>query len=178
MRSPCSTARRSSRCSLRSARMHRGGQVACLAGGRAACPPALLSSRPPTISLPRFPLLRSPAPSPSPHLFLFRLRLFFPACSTALRACGIIHSRARVVEWQTRRSQKPMPKGVWVQIPPRAPSFSERGGRFSPVSPTCSDLPPRPLRDAFAVAASGFFSCFSGVKSTANGSSDTFCFLK
>lgn len=30
---------------------------------------------------------------------------------------------ARVMERQTCRSQKPMPKGVWVRIPPRAPSL-------------------------------------------------------
>ena len=33
-------------------------------------------------------------------------------------------SLARVMERQTCRSQKPMPKGVWVRIPPRAPFTS------------------------------------------------------
>ena len=30
-------------------------------------------------------------------------------------------SNAEVVEWQTRRSQKPVPRGVRVQLPPSAP---------------------------------------------------------
>ena len=34
---------------------------------------------------------------------------------------GIINSSARVVEWQTRKHEGLVPKGLGVQLPPRAP---------------------------------------------------------
>ena len=40
-----------------------------------------------------------------------------------LRAQGTLN--ARVVEWQTRTFEGRMPKGMRVQVPPRAPFFTE-----------------------------------------------------
>lgn len=63
------------------------------------------------------------------------VRAFDGFFSTAHRVSAILRrcAYARVVERQTRRSQKPLPKGVRVQIPPRAPRNSKRlpRGRFS-----------------------------------------------
>jgi hypothetical protein len=40
-------------------------------------------------------------------------------------------TRARVVEWQTRTFEGRMPKGMRVQVPPRAPNLSGRLKEFS-----------------------------------------------
>ena len=46
-----------------------------------------------------------------------------PFVSTLFQRSAILQFCARVAERQTRRSQKPISKGVWVRIPPRAPFF-------------------------------------------------------
>lgn len=46
-----------------------------------------------------------------------------PFVSTLFQRSAILQFYARVAERQTRRSQKPISKGVWVRIPPRAPFF-------------------------------------------------------
>ena len=52
------------------------------------------------------------------------------------RASGIIHPCARVAEWQTRRSQKPLSKDVRVRLSPRAPFRMKKGRHRSvPASP-------------------------------------------
>lgn len=59
---------------------------------------------------------------------LSRARLAPNAVYFAVARC------ARVMERQTCRSQKPMPKGVWVRIPPRAP-FSAQSVACFCISP-------------------------------------------
>ncbi len=62
-------------------------------------------------------------PSAKPHAFTRKN----PKCHVArfslarIMLCGRIRRCARVTEWQTCRSQKPMWKHVWVRIPPRVP---------------------------------------------------------
>jgi hypothetical protein len=46
---------------------------------------------------------------------------------------------ARVAEWQTRSTQNRVPKGVWVQVPPRVPLNSHDLGS-SPKDAGTSDL--------------------------------------
>ena len=41
--------------------------------------------------------------------------------------CYTGQSLARVAEWQTRRSQKPLRQLVWVRVPPRAPLNAQGG---------------------------------------------------
>lgn len=50
-------------------------------------------------------------------LFARALKFRFALSGTS----GIIRFRARVAEWQTRRSQKPLSKDVRVRLSPRAP---------------------------------------------------------
>jgi hypothetical protein len=72
-----------------------------------------------------------------------RARPCFPAFLTKLasRAALCAHS-ARVVKWQTRTFEGRMPKGMGVQVPPRA--FLEQANRSGPA------LWPRYLRAALA----------------------------
>src|SRR5438270_1254670 len=49
-------------------------------------------------------------------------------------------SEARVVEWQTRTFEGRMPKGMRVQVPPRAPSCCLRGNPKSRVRYSMDDV--------------------------------------
>src|SRR5713226_7824632 len=60
-------------------------------------------------------------------------RLPNDTCQTTLSAANFARftrSKARVVEWQTRTFEGRMPKGMRVQVPPRAPLDSTGGNVF------------------------------------------------
>lgn len=46
---------------------------------------------------------------------------FFPSCPGTNQPYYVTPQRARVVKWQTRTFEGRMPKGMGVQVPPRAP---------------------------------------------------------
>ena len=70
---------------------------------------------------------------------------FMHHCTFSYLMCvafAIIHVRARVAEWQTRRSQKPLWKHVRVRISPRAPATTRRvhpwARLFCAWAPSCA----------------------------------------
>ena len=73
-------------------------------------------------------------------LFARALKFRFALSETS----GIIRFRARVAEWQTRRSQKPLSKDVRVQISPRAPAKYQAPfwGAFLLQALSCSQVFP------------------------------------
>jgi hypothetical protein len=54
------------------------------------------------------------------------MRITCDACYAIYYSLVTIHlySNARVVEWQTRTFEGRMPKGMRVQVPPRAPTHA------------------------------------------------------
>ena len=97
---------------------------------------------------PDLSLHRSPGEDRNPKKLQLKLWLGKSACGSVSPIYHLLASKtARVVEWQTRTFEGRMPKGMRVQVPPRAPPCCLRGNPNSRVRYSMDEVIGRRTRD-------------------------------